>query len=420
MADSRGDWPWSRTANAKVELIRISLLWRNGLHPARTAAACGAQRGRRALAGRAAAGRPPAALAAPGLPVPGWAGRHRRAVGDDADLRGAGAPDHRAGPGRPGRGHGRHLQPDARQRLGRQPGADPGLPLARPRGADGPGARGRSGADRGRPRRRGLLQRLLPRQAASAEPRPVDLVGEFLDRLSVKREGKSHVIALSWRSERCREGGRGREQAGRALHGRPAQPEDAASRRQSGRFDDQLVALKGRLAAAEAALAGFRAQSEATRARQPGRGPGRDRRPRRPAGRGHGRAGRPGGRCSRACAGWSRAASEAMAMGEVGGSPHARQPAGAQGRAVAARGRVRRPVRRAPPQDPGHPGREGEARRRIREERKGVLRQYRGRGRPRPGRRADPGRQARGAEGQGAAARGQRRAGPRSWSARSS
>ena len=48
---------------------------------------------------------------------------------------------------------------------------------------------------------RGLLQRLLPRQAASAEPRPVDLVGEFLDRLSVKREGKSHVIALSWRSE---------------------------------------------------------------------------------------------------------------------------------------------------------------------------------------------------------------------------
>ena len=52
---------------------------------------------------------------------------------------------------------------------------------------------GRSGA--------GLIKRLLPRQAASADLRPVDLVGEFLGRLTVKREGKSHVIALSWRSE---------------------------------------------------------------------------------------------------------------------------------------------------------------------------------------------------------------------------
>ena len=264
--------------------------------------------------------------------------------------------------------------------VGRQPGPDPGLPLAGARDADGPRARGRSRADRVGRAGTGLLAR----SAAAAgrrrpQPRPVDPVGEFLDRLSVKREGKSHVIALAWRSRDAGEGGRGREQAGRALHGRPARRKDAASRRQSGRFDEQLAALKGRVDCGRGGAGRLSGAERGGARRQPGRGPGRDRRPRRPAGRGHGRARRPRADCSSACASWSRAATRPCAMGELGGSPMLDNLLALKAELLAARGRARRPVRRAPPQDPGHPGREGEARRGASaQERKGVLRQYEG------------------------------------------
>jgi uncharacterized protein involved in exopolysaccharide biosynthesis len=42
-----------------------------------------------------------------------------------------------------------------------------------------------------------VLDVLLRREPGAGEPRTVDKVAEFLDRLTVKREGKSHVISLA-------------------------------------------------------------------------------------------------------------------------------------------------------------------------------------------------------------------------------
>ena len=70
---------------------------------------------------------------------------------------------------------------------------------------------------------------------------------------------------------------------------------DAASRRQSGRLDAQLEALKGKLATAEATLAAYRAASEAGRADMLGAEEGDICRPRHPAGGGDGGTRRQGG-----------------------------------------------------------------------------------------------------------------------------
>ncbi len=75
----------------------------------------------------------------------------------------------------------------------------------------------------------GFLERVLPaslvRSTSTDAKPPVDIVGQFLGRLEVKREGKSHVIAVIYRSGRPREGGADRQPAGRALHGGSAQPQ---------------------------------------------------------------------------------------------------------------------------------------------------------------------------------------------------
>ena len=238
---------------------------------------------------------------------------------------------------------------------------------------------------------RGLLRRLLPRQAASAEPRPVDLVGEFLDRLSVKREGKSHVIALSWRSEDAGKAAAVANKLAELYMAGQLSRKTAASLRQSGRFDDQLVALKGRVAAAEAALAGFLAQSQATRADSLGADPGEI-------------AGLDGQLVAATVARAGReeilarlrrlveSGDESMAMGEVGGSPMLDNLLALKAELL------RREAELAGQYGERHPkiqdirAEKGKLDRRIREERKGVLRQYRGRGRAGTGQRADPGR----------------------------
>ena len=105
----------------------------------------------------------------------------------------------------------------------------------------------------------GLLGRLLPASLARPKPPdaapPVDVVGRFLERLAVKREGKSHVIAVAYRSGDPEKAARiANRLAERYMAGQLSR-KDAAARRQSGWFDDQLQALKGQLDGAEAALA---------------------------------------------------------------------------------------------------------------------------------------------------------------------
>ncbi len=83
---------------------------------------------------------------------------------------------------------------------------------------------------------------------------------------------------------------------------------------------------------------------------------------------------------------------ESMAMGEVGGSPMLDNLLALKAELL------RREAELAGQYGERHPkiqdirAEKGKLDRRIREERKGVLRQYRGRGRARTGQRADPGR----------------------------
>lgn len=114
------------------------------------------------------------------------------------------------------------------------------------------------------PSGRRLLDRLLSRPARPAPPG--DLVGEFLARLSVKREGKSHVIVLAWRSRDPVKAAAAVNKLGELYMAGQLARKKAALHRQTGQFDEQLVALRGRVEAAEAALAGHLARNEATRA----------------------------------------------------------------------------------------------------------------------------------------------------------
>jgi polysaccharide biosynthesis transport protein len=228
---------------------------------------------------------------------------------------------------------------------------------------------GRSGA--------GLLEPLLPRRAASAEPRPVDLVGEFLDRLAVKREGKSHVIALSWRSEDAGKAAAVANKLAELYVAGQLARKTAASRRQSGRFDEQLVALQGRVESAETALAAFLAQSEGARAESLGADPaeiaGLD---------GQliaatvARAGRE--QILERLRGVVESGDEAMAMGEVGGSPMLDNLLALKAELL------RREAELAGQYGQRHPkiqdirAEKGKLDWRIREERRGVLRQYEG------------------------------------------
>jgi capsular exopolysaccharide synthesis family protein len=111
----------------------------------------------------------------------------------------------------------------------------------------------------------GILGRLMPALAGEAAPQPVDAVGSFLARLAVRREGKSHVIAIGYRSgDPARAAAVANKLAELYMVGQLARKYEAA-RRHSGWFDERLAALKGQLDAAEAALQRFRAETEAAR-----------------------------------------------------------------------------------------------------------------------------------------------------------
>ena len=101
---------------------------------------------------------------------------------------------------------------------------------------------------------------------APAEPRAVDPVAEFLDRLSVKREGKSHVISLAWRSADPAKAAAVVNKLAELYMAGQLQRKTMASESQSGRFDAQLAELKARVEGAEAALAAFRDRRGAARA----------------------------------------------------------------------------------------------------------------------------------------------------------
>ena len=109
------------------------------------------------------------------------------------------------------------------------------------------------------------LRALLADNASSTPAPAVDVVARFLDRLGVEREGKSHVIAVSWRSADAAKAAAVANKLAELYMAGQLSRKDAASRRQSGRLDAQLEALKGQLATAEATLTAFRAQSEAGR-----------------------------------------------------------------------------------------------------------------------------------------------------------
>src|SRR3954452_12288116 len=112
----------------------------------------------------------------------------------------------------------------------------------------------------------GALAALLRRQTPPTPAPAVDVVARFIDQLSVEREGKSHVIAVSWRSADAGKAARVANKLAELYMAGQLTRKDAASRRQSGRLDAQLEALKGQLATAEATLAAYRAASKAGRA----------------------------------------------------------------------------------------------------------------------------------------------------------
>jgi capsular exopolysaccharide synthesis family protein len=88
-----------------------------------------------------------------------------------------------------------------------------------------------------------------------------DLVARFLDRLAVKREGKSHVIKIAYRSgDPARAAEVANKLAELYMVGQLAR-KYAASRRQSGWLQERLATLKGQLEGAEAALERLRAES---------------------------------------------------------------------------------------------------------------------------------------------------------------
>lgn len=83
---------------------------------------------------------------------------------------------------------------------------------------------------------------------------PLDVVGRFLEHLSVRREGKSHAIAVSFRSTDPEKAARvANKVAELYMVGQLSRKYDAA-RRASGWLDQQLVTLKRQLDEAEAAL----------------------------------------------------------------------------------------------------------------------------------------------------------------------
>lgn len=109
----------------------------------------------------------------------------------------------------------------------------------------------------------GLIAHLLPSVAAappaSAAPPAPDPVARFLANLTVKREGKSHVIAIAYRSKDPAEAAAvANAVAERYMLGQRARKQEAAQR-QARWAEERLGELRRELAEAEQALAAFRA-----------------------------------------------------------------------------------------------------------------------------------------------------------------
>lgn len=103
------------------------------------------------------------------------------------------------------------------------------------------------------------------RAAGAAAPPSADPVARFLDRLSVQRDGKSHVIAVTYSSGDGAKAARiANKVAELYMAGQLIRKQEAA-RRLAGRLDEQLAALKGQLDGAEATLSSFREEAENTR-----------------------------------------------------------------------------------------------------------------------------------------------------------
>ena len=265
-----------------------------------------------------------------------------------------------------------------------------------------------------------LLTRLLPAaQDVVAPVSPGDVVGRFLERLTVKREGKSNVIGVAYRStDPVKAALIANKLAELYMAGQLAR-KHAAAQRQTGWLDGQLQALKVQLDAAEAQLAGFRQQSEAARSDTYAADP----------------AEIAGLNAQLVTATVARAAKEATlgrlrrlvetgdpsaSLGELGSSAMLDNLMALKAELL------RREAELAGQYGERHPRiqdiRAEKAQARWPDPRRapGAAAPVRRRGRPRPGRRAGAGGPARRAEGQGGAPRGHQPANRRSWSARSS
>ena len=115
--------------------------------------------------------------------------------------------------------------------------------------------------------------RLLARVGGHREGGQVDVVAGLLARLSVSREGKSHVIAVTFRSAEAGKAAAIANKLAELYMAGQLSRKEVATRRQTGRFDEQLAQNRARLDAAETRLASFRAESEASRAQTLGADP---------------------------------------------------------------------------------------------------------------------------------------------------
>ncbi len=120
---------------------------------------------------------------------------------------------------------------------------------------------------------RSLAREVLGQLDLAADPELTDTATggqELLTRLlpatrDVKREGKSNVIGVAYRSTDPVKAALIANQLAEVYMAGQLARKHAATQRQTGWLDGQLQALKVQLAAAEAQLAGFRQQSEAAR-----------------------------------------------------------------------------------------------------------------------------------------------------------
>jgi uncharacterized protein involved in exopolysaccharide biosynthesis len=101
--------------------------------------------------------------------------------------------------------------------------------------------------------------------AVAAEPAPaaatspeVDVVGRFLERLTVRREGKSYAIAVAYRSAEPGRAGEVANTLAELYLAAQTERKQAAARRAGGWLAEQRDLVRGQLERAQAELAAFR------------------------------------------------------------------------------------------------------------------------------------------------------------------